>query len=685
MANGFIQMTAQEQKDLVTKLEGEFQRSEKHARSVRRRWYLIDRYLEGVQWAATDAGITGYLSTAFLNNFNVDLTNPDEKFIVDNIMLRIHMTNVSRLTRYEPQIEVSPNDASDKYKIAARKGRIALYDLNDKCEFDKVKLAAADDLTRYGKTFTWVVYDPSEGEVVPRAKTDGQGNLVLDPATGEPVMEMRPQGAVVIEAGTPKEHSFPPDATDMRTADWVGRARIKSVEWAERKYGVKVDPEVVTWEETSSDGSYRSDFDSDKSRNEQNRVLVKERWYRPCEAYPQGAILTWASGVLLQSKVLTKWYPDIPCFDATNVFVNGSIWGDTPMFHLIIHQNEVNKSESNVARHAELTTRPKLLVHRGTNISEKAFTNDTGEMIEWSGEHNLKPEWLHAPELPNLVYEHINRHVDRMMSIGYAHDISRSKNPGSGTSIAYLQEIDETTMQPMVQSMTSMYQRAWQMALKLMARHYKTARLAKMFDNNSWQIEEEFKGEDLFGNFDVRVNMLAGLPANKLARQQFVMQMFQAQLIDQPTAQKYLELGDAEAALREAAIEVEVAAQNIKMIEQGQVVPVHDWDNHMVLIQEYEKNLRQRWRGYPPEVLQVFELQLQMHKEFLALQVHPANATDGGLPGMLPAAAGGGPGGAKARNLAVGNESPPPPGVPGEDGGMQPMPAMNVQTHNPGR
>ena len=127
----------------------------------------------------------------------------------------------------------------------------------------------------------------------------------------------------------------------------------------------------------------------------------------------------------------------------------------------------------------------------------------------------------------------------------------------------------------MVESFAAMYQRAMSMALQLMARYYTVPRMVKMFDENIWSIEQEFKGEDLMGNFDVRVDMLAGLPANKLARQQFVMQMFQAGLVDQITAQKYLDLGEAEMALREQAIEFEVAKRNIKDLENGRIVPVH--------------------------------------------------------------------------------------------------------------
>ena len=406
---GHYPMEPWEKKNIVDKMEKEYQLSEQHTRTIRRRWFLVDRYLEGIQWASDDSGVTQFLSTTFLNNFVGDLVNVDEKVIIDNIMLRIHQTNMARLNRYKAHIEIAPNDASDKHSIAVRKGRIALYDMLDKTKFDEVKRRQANHLNRYGKTFVFVIYDPDAGRKVPKPVTDNSGELVTDPMTRKPKMEMRPEGSVVFVPVSPKNMNFPMDTQDLDSADWVQRSEIKTVQWIKRKYNTVVKPEAITSTDYHKEGNYRSEFEDDVDRNEGDRVLFKERWYRPCEAFPNGAIISWANGVLLECKELLKWYPDIPCFDADNVFVDNSIWADTPEYHLIQHQNEINKSESNVSRHAELTTRPKLMVHRGASIAKNTFTNDTGEMVEWSGEGQVKPYWLMAPELPNLVYEHINR------------------------------------------------------------------------------------------------------------------------------------------------------------------------------------------------------------------------------------------------------------------------------------
>jgi len=265
--------------------------------------------------------------------------------------------------------------------------------------------------------------------------------------------------------------------------------------------------------------------------------------------------------------------------------------------------------------------------------------------------------------------------------------IQRPGHARSGNAIAYEQEIDENTMAPMVASVTDMLQRGLGFAIQLVARYYKVPRMIKMLDSNAWTIENEFKGDDLFGNFDVRVDLLSGLPANKLAKQQFVMQLFEKGLLDKPLAQKYLELGDAEEALREQAMEAEIADRSIKIMESGATVPFHEWDMHPLMIVALTSWLKENGdkEGVDPILIKRFEDKLKMHKEFLQLQNHPANAVDGGGPGM-------GPGGAQVPrgNPGPGLASPMVPeemgGAPSfQDGGIgQPSPEEVLQSGPPG-
>jgi hypothetical protein len=682
--DGSYKMTETEEKAIREDMEREYNNALTVTQDIRKRWWLVERYLEGNQWSSASEGGWTFLSVAnnAMLNMNAMEVNVDENVVVDNLMLRIHMTNVARLCRYKPQLEIAPNEKSKEQNVAVRKGRVALYDLLQKSNWIRLQQTHARHLNVMGITFLKVAYDPSAGKQVKWPVLDPNTGQVAVDAEGKPLFKQKPEGEVKLNAVNPKNLQFPMNCTSLLDADWVQESNLRSVSYVKRVYGVVVAAEAVTAFERERAGMGNSDLKASAEEVKSDSVIVKERWYRPCEKYPEGAIIVWTKEKLLVSKSLLKWYPDIPYFCAWNVFNDESVYADCPAYHLVQHQNEVNRTESNIARHVNLVGKPKLLLNRDTGVSDKAFTTDTGEIVEWSGQQ--PPSWLLAPPVSQSLYEHVNRHVDRMMVIGYAQDIQRPSHSRSGNAIAYEQEIDENTMGPMVASMTDMLERGLSFGLQLMARYYKVPRMMKMLDSNRWVIEREFKGSDLFGNFDVRVNFLAGLPANKLAKQQFVIQMFQKGLLAKPLAQKYLELGEAEDALREQAMEAEVVDAGIKAMERGFTVPPHEWDNHALWVMMLETWLRENALDANPKMLQQAEEKLAWHKEYMALKQHPANAGDGGAPEMGPGGVPRGTDGGGAPGQDDLEVSPTPEELGGapsvQEGDAQPSPEMVLQS-----
>lgn len=685
-AKSHYQMSEVEKKSIVEEMDKEYLNSLNVTQDIRRRWWLVERYIEGVQWSSAGEAGWSFLSAAgsgVLNNNAMDV-NVDENVVIDNIMLRIHMTNMARLQRYKPQIEIAPNQKTSENNIAVRKGRIALYDLLYKNNFTRLQASHARHLNVMGLSFLKVVYDPSAGKQVNWPILDETTGKAAVDATGRPIYKKKPEGEVKLYAVNPKNLLFPANCTCIEDADWIQESNVRSLSYIKRKYGMMVKAEPVNAFEQERNGLGKSDLQADPNQLQES-AIVKERWYRACEKYPEGAIVVWASGKLLVCKSLEKWYPDLPYFQSTNVFNDESIYADCPAYHLVQHQNEINRTESNIARQVNLIGKPKLLVNRDSQVSDKAFTTDTGEIVEWTGEKGIMPSWLNAPPVAQSLYEHVDRHLSRMLMIGYANDITRPGHARSGNAIAYEQEIDENTMAPMVASVTDMFQRGLGFALELMARYYKVPRMVKMLDSNAWTIENEFKGDDLFGNFDVRVDMLAGLPANKLAKQQFVMQLFSKGLLDKPLAQKYLELGDAEAALREQAMEAEIVEKTIKTMETGATVPPHEWDEHPLMIAALTSWLKDNQEA-DADLIQKFEDKLKWHKEYMSVMAHPANAADGGPPEAGPGAAG------VPRETGSGNgleEGAMPEELGGapsfQDGGAgQPEPEQVLQSGAPG-
>ena len=131
--DGHYVMTDIEKKAILEQMEREYQDDLKTTKNIRNRWWLTERYLEGNQWSsAGEAGWTflSVANNAGLNN-NAMEVNVDENVVSDNIMLRVHMTNVARLCRYKPQIEIAPNQKTKERAAKAQIKNINLDDIED--------------------------------------------------------------------------------------------------------------------------------------------------------------------------------------------------------------------------------------------------------------------------------------------------------------------------------------------------------------------------------------------------------------------------------------------------------------------------------------------------------------------------------------------------------------------------
>jgi hypothetical protein len=621
-------MTAAERLTVLREAESSYKQSMNWTRNVRQRWYLVERYLEGLQWGVDGAGVTNYLSAFQFSDANMPQDYSD-KVLVDNLMLRIYMTNIARVVRYKPSIDVIPDGKDEAAQNSARMSRIFLNDMFERMDFNEFMKRTARYLMVYGKSFTKVTFNPKIGKMV-------KWPTAQNPMTGEWIYRDKPEGDVDFEAISPKNLTFPVNCQDLKSADWVQEVTTRTTEWVFRNYGVTVKPEKLAPLQTegyfNKNYSFNSTFKEGETNADGDMVLVKERWYRACPRYPKGAIIVWASGRLLRSSSLLDYYDDIPYYDADFIYIDGSIWADTVFYHIIKLQDELNKTESDVAIHNAIMARPKGLVNREANVSAEAFTDENDEIIEWSGPGHMKPEYLAAPELPNSVYEQINRLVDRMMSIGFAHDIIRPNRARSGNAIAFEQEIDETTLQPMMMDIQKMLSNASSCALGVAEDYIKIPRLVKMFDQQAWQITKDFKGSDIGGSHHAKIDLQAGLPAHKMAKQQLIMQAVDKGVLDPRKAAKFLEFPDSDDAFRDMSMDYEVAQRSADMMEAGVNVPVHEWDNHEVCAEVYTRRMRDKFNAWPDEVKTMFNYVLALHNEWLKLEAHPANSLDMGGP-----------------------------------------------------
>jgi hypothetical protein len=657
---GIIVLSKQERGTLLGKLEKLNQNGIRRLRAKLVKWTMIRNYLGGTDHA-TDRG-TRITAAQRLLGHTSDTGNVDEEPYVNNVMLRIHMSNMQRLGRFMPEIDVDPNENTLEDKKASKKCKIFLTDLLDRQKY-KSRLRRKMDRTiaTAGSCYLKVTMDPYSGQGESLPKLDEFGKQIG--WEDDPEYE----GEVVLGAPHPKNIVLPAHAVDLDDADWLIENNIRTTEYVLRRYHETVSPEMINtkdieWWRLGNEAG-RDDKEGVK---DDNLCFVKEIWHRRSIEFPRGAHVIWCGSHILKCTTLDDFYPDLPYYKAEFIYDDEDPDGDTPYWHMIPMQNALNKVEADVKRHTIMMCKPKWQMHAETTLSDPdGITNETAQILRWTGTQS--PGIITAPELPETVFTWRNMLQDEMMSLGAAHDIA--PKPGrSGTAIAYEQEQDDTTLAPTIWSMGVMHEDALSFAAKLCSQYYLKPRRFGMRGKDGRLQSAVFSGEDLKGNFKVHVNMQSGLPANKIARQQLIVQLVNQQIITPQQAQQFFEFGQLDEATHRIVVMFEAAQRIVENMEDGNpylqmpAMPFHDYP---VVMNELRTAMQSDYFDWPPEIQQQFQdAMLDVMKKMQPAVPPPMPGAPGangpGKPGLQPPA------------------QPPvvPPGVPGMQGqgpGQQPL------------
>ncbi len=604
------------------------------------KWSLIRNYIHGNDWSDRTGGRLTAAQRLIGNDGGTG--NVDMEPHVNNVMMRIHMSNMQRIGRFQPAIEVEPEDNSLKSKQAARRGKIYLNDLLDKVKYKRRLRRKIDRIIAlYGSVYIKVMIDPNDDaqEVVPKLDAFGKLIGVEKNEDGEDN-----DGIVQMDAVPPKNIILPPYCSDPIDADWMIENNIRSTDYALRKYGKTVKSEQIS----SIDVKWwRMGLDQDRAGDgadkDSNLCIIHEAFIERSVQFPLGAHIIWAGNEILKSTTMDDYYFSKPYFKAEFIYDDEDPDGETPYWYMIPAQNSLNRVETDIRSHAVMMCKPKWQQHQETIIEDPdGITNETAQVLKWTGP--VAPGIILAPELPQTVFTWREMLMGEMMSLGAAHDIVRPSTPRSGTAIAYEQEQDDTTLAPTIDSLAAAHEAAFSFALRLKSQYIPTKRRYSYRNERGLVISDEFGGDDLCNSFKVRCNMQSGLPSNKIARQQLVVQLKNQGIITAEMAQRFFEFGEADEALQKTLISYERAQKFVELLEAGglyEAMPAMPFDDHAIMLAEIKSACQERWEEWPDHVKQQFIMALQQHGAAAAAkaQAMVAGAEPGasrGVPGEMP-------------------------------------------------
>lgn len=607
--------------------EAEFQKCKNARSSFERQWYLNLAFSNGRQ----------YVAPITVANEGFRLTTPKSppwrvKMVINKTRTAV-ITKCAKLNVSRPMPVVIPATGEEQDYHAARIAEQILKAQFSTAAFNETYRSWLWWGVVCGVSYLKSYYDPNTpDDDLMEPSVDGQPQ--------QPVM-----GKICIERITPF-HLYVPDllAESLEDQPYIIHAMTRSKEQVKKDFEIDVTPDT----RASSTIMESAFIVAKSSESHLDAVLVKEVWIKPGahKDFPEGGMLTIIQGQVVQCKETWPWpFKQYPFYKYDGLYTGG-FYSDSFVVDLIPVQKEYNRTKSQIIEIKNTMGKPKYIAQQGS-INPRMISSEPGQTILYKMGFN-EPKQIPAAEIPQTMAVELDRLTADFDDISGQHEITRGNTPSqvtSGTAISFLQEQDDTKLNYEVASIETAIEKLGKHYLKYVSTYWTESRLIKVTGKDDTFEALQWKGSDLQGNTDVRVQTGSGLPFSKAARQAFVKELMDAGYLDPVLGMEMLSLGGLDRALDELLIDKRQAQrENLKManldpemIEQEVAnqetlnqameiqtgvkeelkpfIPVNSWDNHEMHIM-FHNNFRktQDFELLADPVKQQFELHVQMHQ-----------------------------------------------------------------------
>lgn len=327
---------------------------------------------------------------------------------------------------------------------------------------------------------------------------------------------------------------------------WVGIQSLKDREWVEDTLKVKIP--------TDENKSY-TDYAKSLSKlvanvspwkgtnivhnleNDDDLVLFKEVEFAPQRDYPEGRYVVSCGGKLLQmvdrlpiQTIEGVWNYTLTDFHFN--YVPGRFWSDPPVNDLISPQNTINEIDQALSVNRKGVGKPTLFVAGEVGLKKIDVGGIGFNALSYNPIMGQKPTMEQGTALPPQVLEERRIQKEQFQdSSGDPKNILRGQQPSANASGILAQELRETAEQgkePDIDRWNRSLTRVYKKRLILAQELYTEERLIKLTGRGNKVKVQKFKGADLRGNTDVRLELDSGLIKTKSGQSQMLLNMIQA-------------------------------------------------------------------------------------------------------------------------------------------------------------
>lgn len=462
---------------------------------------------------------------------------------------------------------------------------------------------------------------------------DGTPQEVAHPKAGEPLTDQKGEPVYVGEVETCEVSPFEfyPDPFGLTIKDkfWCFIQKLRSSEYVMERYGVEVEPRTVP-----ADQFLEGQIASLAGGAVQPKlgVLVKEFWQRSTKKYPQGRYIVYVDEQVLYEGPNPYPKTQLPLAAFVDIPVPGRFWGDSMVTDMIDPQRNLNKSRSQAIEIRNLMAKPKYFVPKGALDVGKTITSAPGEIVEWNimpgAPDGGRPSVDAGAPIPDSFWRDAEQSTAEVRTVSGIHEVSNASAPQGVTAaraIGFLQEQDDLRLGPTSQAYEDAISEISEHKLHLARQFYEEPRTVRVVGRNNSVKVVEFYKENIPDDVDVSVETGSSLPKSRVARQNFVLELWSKQLIQDPrVAVQMLELGDIEGLYEDSTRDIDQASRENEAMKAGTPREANDFDNHSLHIAEHNKFRKgEEYEQLDPALQDLFAQHVAMHQQFAATQPRP--------------------------------------------------------------
>lgn len=597
--------------------------------------------------------------------------------LVINHALTVGRTELAKITKSRPIMEVVANSDSDMDIAATKVGKAAIDGAEWTFKLQKKRKAAYWWMISTGIGAIFVGYDYMDDKA-------GSYRYLIDPMTNEPTFNEDRKAEL-------KEMADKGEIPELKFEEYpLGEVEYKvyspfqllpdeiSLEFDEIK-------DLITTEAVDVDvtrGLYGDVAKNLTPESVQLGVMERRMMQRLHMAAPQDAVSENAHQVhtywllpgmyrgnkFLENGVFLRWCQRQTILDISKngrncafPFADGrmpfafyqhipsttSIWPDCVMTHIRGPNLEIDKTVSQLVENKDYMANPMWRIAAQHKIRGK-IKNVAGAIVRYTHVPNVPPpEPIQGLQMPAQVENLLVGLREQILDISGQSEVARGRVPTgvrSGVAVAYLQEEDDTKIAPTVENIEEATAYMGSLSLCRFQQYYSSERMLRHYKPDGSFDVVKFKGADLRNNTDVVSQAGSAMPKSKAAQQQYTLELVSLGILQDPEQiQERLELGKGEPnandkARRQADRENQIMLHGLPramfnlshVVEQndlqkvGAAVPVRAWHNHAIHIDRHTSLMMDPefddLQISHPEIVRLFDEHLAMHQQEQAKQ-----------------------------------------------------------------